>query len=157
MFVSGQCSIKFNRTIMKTKILVLSATVLFVIAIFSACKKDNSSSSTNNTDEASIQSDDQARFSNATDATANDADAALELSPSFSGRLDRSQVTFCNAAAVYDSVSNPRTITITYNGADCFGSTTRTGVVVLSMAQGVHWKNAGAAITITYQNLKITR
>lgn len=143
---------------MKTKIVVLSASILFVIALFSACKKDNSSNtSNNNSDEASVQSDDQARFSNATDATANDADAALELSPSFSGRLDRSQVTFCNAAAVFDTVSNPRTITITYNGADCFGATTRTGVVILSMAQGVHWKDVGAAITITYQNLKITR
>jgi hypothetical protein len=141
---------------MKTKIIVLSATIFFVIAIFSACKKDNSTSN-DNSNEASVQSDDQARFSNATDAVANDADAALELSPSFSGRLDRSQITFCNAAAVFDSVSNPRTITITYNGADCWGATTRTGVVVLSMAQGVHWKDVGAAITITYQNLKITR
>ncbi|HEY1870216.1 MAG TPA: hypothetical protein VGG71_04115, partial [Chitinophagaceae bacterium] len=116
-----------------------------------------SSSTSDNSNEASVQSDDQARFSNATDAVANDADLALELSPSFSGRLDRSQITFCNAAAVFDSVSNPRTITITYNGADCWGATSRTGVVVLSMAQGIHWKDAGAAITITYQNLKITR
>jgi hypothetical protein len=58
---------------------------------------------------------------------------------------------------VVDTASNPRTITITYNGNNCLVNRTRTGVVKISMAQNVRWKNAGAVITVTFQNLKITR
>ena len=92
------------------------------------------------------------------DGVANDANIALEGSAAFSGRTtDQNQNLICNATVVRDSLSNPRTITITYNGASCFGNTSRTGVVVLSMLGDTHWKNAGAVITVTYQNLKITR
>ena len=142
---------------MKNKILLLPATILFLVAIFTACKKEKGSSSSDNTTEASQQSDDQARVSNVTESSANDADVALEISPSFSGRLAHTQTTVCHAAVVFDSLSSPRTITITYDGADCWGSTTRTGVVVLSMAQGVHWKDVNASISLTFQNLKVTR
>lgn len=142
---------------MKKKILLFSATTLFLVAIFSSCKKENGSSN-DNTTEASVQSDDQSRFSSEVDAVATDADAALENSASFSGRYTQSQSTIiCDATLVYDSVSNPRTITITYNGGGCWGTRTRTGTVILSMAQGVHWKDAGAQLNVTFQNLKITR
>jgi len=40
---------------------------------------------------------------------------------------------------------------------NCFGTHTRNGVVVISMPAGQHWKDAGAALTITFQNLKIKR
>ena len=142
---------------MKNKILISAAVLLFVVAIFTACKKDNNSTS-DNTTEASAQSDDQQRYSNETEAVANDADVALEVSPSFSGRLDRAQLNpySCDAAVVFDSVSNPMTVTITYSG-NCLGSRTRTGSVVLSMAKGSHWKDAGASVELTFNNLKITR
>lgn len=142
---------------MNKKILLSLASVLFLAALFTACKKETGATA-DNTAEASIQSDDQARVSTEVDAVANDANAALETSSSFSGRFTEAQSTVvCDATLVYDSVSNPRTITITYNGGNCWGSRVRTGVVTISMAQGVHWKDPGAAITITFQNLKITR
>src|SRR5215475_14234129 len=100
---------------MKKKILLSLASVLFLVAIFTACKKENGASS-DNTTEASVQSDDQARVSGEVDAVANDADVALESSASFTGRYSQSQVNLiCDAAVVYDSFSNPRTISITYN------------------------------------------
>jgi hypothetical protein len=141
---------------MKKKILLSLVSTFFLVAIFTACKKENGASS-DNTTEASVQSDDQARVSGEVDAVANDADAALETSTSFSGRYSQPQVIICDATLAFDTVSNPRTITITYSGSNCWGSRTRTGAVVISMAQGVHWKDPGAAITITFQNLKITR
>jgi hypothetical protein len=49
------------------------------------------------------------------------------------------------------------TITITYDGTNCLGNRTRTGTVVISMAQGTKWKDAGAAVTVTFQDLKIKR
>jgi hypothetical protein len=48
-------------------------------------------------------------------------------------------------------------ITITYHGTNQAGDRDRTGKIILSMAKGAKWKNAGTAVTITYQDLKITR
>jgi hypothetical protein len=141
---------------MKTKIILFLATVFFFVAIFTACKKEDSSPQNDNSAEASVQSDDQSRFSSEMDAVGNDADIALENSASFTGRTSQiQQDSICGATAVYDLVN--RTITITYNGANCNGLRTRTGTVILSMAQGIHWKDVGAAITVTFQNLTITR
>jgi hypothetical protein len=141
---------------MKKQILLLTIFIFALLLSFTACKKEKGNT-TDNTTEATTQTQDQSVFSDEVDASANDADAAVEFSPSFTGRNQQVQTTICNATAVYDSISNPRTITITYNGANCFGTATRTGVVVLSIAQGVHWKDAGAVVTITFQNLAITR
>jgi hypothetical protein len=143
--------------IMRQKIF-LFALLAFSLS-FTACKKESSSSSSNTdkTAEVSAQVDDQSRFSSETDAVSNDADVALESSSSFAGRPDQTQSLICDATIVVDTLSDPRTITITYNGTNCAGNRTRTGVVVISKPAGVHWKNAGAAITITYQDLKITR
>jgi hypothetical protein len=142
---------------MKKKILLSLASTLFLVAIFTACKKETGASN-DNTTEASTQSDDQERVSSEVDAVANDADVAVEASTSFTGRYSQSQLNLiCDATIAFDTVSNPRTITITYNGSNCWGNKTRTGSVVIAMTQGVHWKDAGATITITFQNLKITR
>jgi hypothetical protein len=139
---------------MKAKILFLAVSVFALT--FTSCKKD-SSGSEDYTAEASTHADDQSRFSAEIDAVANDADAMLETTAGFAGRQQRPQGLICDATVVVDTTVNPRTITITYNGSNCLGNRTRTGVVVLSMAQGVRWKNAGAAISITFQNLKVTR
>jgi hypothetical protein len=141
---------------MKTKILFCLATLFLFVAMFTACKKENSKPNDDNSVEASVQSDDQSRFSSEIDAVANDADLALENSSSFTGRtLQSQQDSICDATAVYDLVN--RKITITYNGANCGGFRSRTGTVVLSMASGIHWKDQGASITVAFQNLKITR
>jgi hypothetical protein len=142
---------------MKKQVLLLSTSIFFLATIFTACKKETSPADDSNATEVSVQSDDQARFSTEIEAVANDADLALESSSNFAGRMNGVQTIICDATLVFDTVSNPRTITITYSGVNCWGSRTRTGVVVLSMAQGVHWKNAGATLTVNYQNLKITR
>jgi len=63
----------------------------------------------------------------------------------------------CGATTVLDTLSNPRTITITYNGLDCSGTRTRTGTIVLSMASNTRWKNAGAVINVSFQNYKVKR
>jgi len=123
---------------------------------FAACKKDSKSDNTENTDMAT-HADDQSEVSGEVEAVANDADIALESNVSFSGRYQGTQGLICDASIVVDTTSNPRTITITYDSTNCFGNRVRTGVVVISTAQGVRWKNIGAAVTVTFQNLKITR
>jgi hypothetical protein len=149
---------KTNLYIMKKSIIYLSVVTLSLAVIFTACKKDGAAK-TDNTAEVSTQTDDQSRVSGETDAVTNDVDVALEASsPAITGREEGVQTPIiCDATVVTDSVSNPRTITITYNGTNCAGNRSRTGSVVISMAAGVHWKNAGAVINVAYQNVKITR
>jgi len=147
---------------MKTKIVLFLATVLFFVAIFSACKKENSNPKTDESTEMAVQSDDQSRFSNEIDAVATDADISMEKSPGFTNRLSQGQsllldTSVCDANVAYDVASDPRTITITYNGGNCWGTRIRTGKVIVSMAQGMHWKDPGAHLTLTFQDLKITR
>src|SRR5258708_22962687 len=115
-------AIKTNPYNMKRKILLLSATGFFLVAVFTGCKKETGSS-TDNTTEASIQSDDQARVSTEVEAVANDADVAMESSTNFSGRYDQvQQPIICDATLLYVSVSNPITVTITYNSRNCLTS-----------------------------------
>lgn len=139
---------------MKAKILSLAAIIFSFSFIFTACQK-NPVNDADYSNESSVHSDDQSRFSGEMDAVADDAGAALDATPGFSGRGEQIQI--CNATVVVDTLSNPRTITITYNGPNCLGNRTRTGVVVISMAQGVRWKNAGAIVNVNIQNLRITR
>jgi len=144
---------------MKIKILLLASITFCMAIIFNACKKDNSAASslTTQTTQLTTQAADQAQVSTEVDAVNNDADASLESSTAFSGRGQQVQGLICDATVVIDTTSNPRTITITYNGTNCLNNRTRTGVVIISIPQGIHWKDAGAAVTFTFQNLKITR
>ena len=139
---------------MKAKILSFAALIFSFSFIFTACQK-NPVDDTDYSNESSVHSDDQSRFSSEIDAIADDAGAALDATPGFSGRGEQIQV--CNATVVVDTMSNPRTITITYNGLNCWGNRSRTGVVVISMAQGIRWRDAGAVVNVNAQNLRITR
>lgn len=138
---------------MKKQFLYFSLAFSFV---FTACQK-NTVDNTDYSSEVATHSDDQSRFSTDVDAVTDDANLAVESSGSFTGRPGDIQSVICDATIAVDTMSNPRTITITYNGTNCLGNRTRTGVVVIAMAQGVHWRDAGAVLTVTYQNLRITR
>ncbi|HEY4335845.1 MAG TPA: hypothetical protein VGM89_08110 [Puia sp.] len=143
-----------------------------------ACKKSTNSTDTagqTNTD-LDAQSNDQTTVSDATDDIANDVNTSLTATGSATGSsvtpgirygttttgggldtLKQAQQLICDATIVADTISNPHTITITYNGANCGGTRTRTGVIVASIPSGMHWKDAGAIVTVSIQNLKITR
>jgi hypothetical protein len=141
---------------MKKQVSLLSVLAICITMGFVACKKESSTNNNTGSADVSKHSDDQARFSGAVDGVSNDADIALESSTNFTGRGQQVE-TICDATVAVDTVSNPRTITITYNGTSCWGAYTRAGVVVISMAQGVHWKDAGAIVDVNYHNLIVTR
>src|SRR5205085_10139999 len=102
---------------------------------FAACKKE---AANNNNDEITTHSDDQSQFSTEIDAVANDADVAIESTSSFSGRYQGIQGIICDATVAVAANSNPNTITVTYDGTNCLGGFhTRSGVVIISMPQGV--------------------
>lgn len=135
---------------------------VFTLAIFTtltSCKKDETSSNNDPAPEIAAHSDDQNRISGELDAVANDANIALESDAAFSGKLLNPQDInlICGATTVVDTLSNPRTITITYNGLNCPGTHMRTGTVILSMAAGTRWKDVGAVLNVQFNNFKIKR
>ncbi len=154
---------------MKTRFFLSLAVIVTLSLFFVSCTKESGSGSTETdyTTESTVHTDDQSRFSGEIDGVANDADLALEVTTGFAGRPgtteDGGAVTndlnniICDASVAIDTLSSPRKITITYNGNNCLGTRTRTGVVVISMEPATRWKNAGAVLNVTFQNLKITR
>ena len=143
---------------MQTNFRLLPVITLAVLTGLTACKKENSKPPPDSNQQLTTHADDQNRISSQIDAVANDVSFSIESSAAFSGRMQNTLgLTTCDASVSFDSVSNPRKITITYSGTNCNGSFKRTGSVVASMPANVHWKDQGATITVTYQNLKVTR
>ena len=172
---------------MKTTILTRCAMALMIAGVgFLACNKSAlNSSSTDATSPTSLQTaaDDQSQVSYESDAVTDDVNTSLNGQASVSGSsitaegsatittlgmnhvdsagagggivIDNQSI--CDASISYADTNGARTITITYNGTNCSGNRTRTGVVVISIPNGVYWKNPGAAVTVDIENLTITR
>lgn len=138
--------------------LIIAAAFLLSIS-FVSCKKTDTGID-NNTDLA-IHSDDQSRVAAETDAVANDANASIEQFAAFGGKYTTSNSStsslICGATAVLDSTATDRRITITYDGTNCGGTRTRTGIVVLTIPLTSRWRDMGAVLTVNVQNLRIVR
>ena len=149
---------------MKSRKMTTALLAILVVSFsLTACKKTASSSIKNTSDSAQIQSNDEAMANKETDDVTNDATGAVEgTGGSFAARPDSASPIFaffpCDASITFDTTTTPtRSIVITYNGINCSGTRTRTGSVTISFSDTLHWRNAGDTITITYNNLKITR
>ena len=156
---------------MKTNQFIKISLMAFSLSlVFVACKKDNNGSSNVTPATADLQTstDDQTMASNENDVVTNDVNTSLEnggssfrifADPNASDASMRIDGIFpvCDATLSYDTAGATKSLTITYTGGNCAGNRTRTGTIVISEAKGVHWKNAGAVVTISIQNLKITR
>jgi hypothetical protein len=145
--------------------------------LFAACSKSssNSNNSATTTSDSALatQADDQSRVSTETDAAFDDVNTSMSASSSVSGasqtpsirfgvgvtgaNADTIQTSICDATVIVDSVDNPRTITIVYNGSNCNLTRTRTGTITISIPQGVEWRDQGAQVTVTFTNFMITR
>jgi hypothetical protein len=162
---------------MKTKTLyrLLFASTISGL-LFAACSKSSSSSSSSDTSQTDLQTqaDDQARVSNETDAAFNDVSTAMTSQLTITGSSLQPNVRYgvetdggnqdtvknsyiCNAMVTYDTVDNPHTITITYNGKTSDSLRTRTGSIVISWEAGTHWTTAGDTVYVQFENLAITR
>ncbi len=147
---------------MKLKNLFLT-TLFFAFAVgFNSCKKDNNKSTTTDTStEASTQSSDQIMYTNESDAATDDVSAAIDadggsLNGRAAGVSSFPYSLSCDANVTVDTTSSNHTITLTYSGG-CSGTRTRTGTIVASFSSDFKWANAGAQITITFKNFKVTR
>ncbi len=169
---------------MKTTNLLRITILGAAVGLVFACNKssvNSGSTGTNSNADLATQADDQAQVSNEDEAVTNDVNTALYNQPSTAGssvtastsgsttQVDNLQVAvngvgpianiICDATVVVtiDSTAGTKTITITYNGTNCWGNRTRTGVVVITEALGVYWRTPGAVVNVSIQNLTITR
>lgn len=145
---------------MKMNIRLLTVLTLSVFTTLTACKKEATppkEEEVTTTQQMTTHSDDEARVSAEMDAVVNDANTVLESNTSFGGKFQSIESMICDATVTFDTVSNPRKITVTYDGSICSGNRTRTGVIVISMPAGVRWKDSAATVTVNYQNLRFSR
>jgi hypothetical protein len=154
--------------------------MLTCISIYS-CKKDTSATSGTSSSDISTSADDQQQVSNESEIINNDANTALNGQSDFSGSLSSNasisgntvvndvkgtngvsdlinvHQLICDATITYDTANGQRTVTIVYDGTNCWGNRTRNGTITISMPVGQRWKNAGAVATVNITDLKITR
>ncbi len=175
-FMTGSWSHIKPTLYMKTNNLYRAILMIAIITIAFSCKKNTTDSADGSTaTDLQTQADDQSQISNEDEILNDDANAALYSQPAVSGNSiitegsasiavnSVSQSTtdvpppICDATIALDSTADARTLTITYNGQSCWGNRTRSGTVVISIPKNTFWKEAGAAVTVSIQNLKITR
>lgn len=144
---------------MKKRSSMLLLMTMAVAFFFTSCKKTDATADGNT--NIATQSDDQSRFASGMDDVANDANDIAGSYPEFNGRgsVVSDVVTNipCNATAVLDSTGSVRRVTVTYNGPNCNQTRSRTGVVVITLPLTQHWGDVGAVLTISSQDLRITR
>ncbi len=143
---------------MKQKLLAFLTVALCTGLLFTACKKsDNTDNSTTRNAQMATQADDESMLSGEMDDAAKDVTMVIESDNSFSGNNAVLERMVCDATIAVNKDSDPMTMTITYDSASCSAARLRSGVIVVSMAKGTEWKNAGATVMVTYHDLKITR
>ncbi len=127
----------------------------FALLISSAaCKKDSPSATEKDDPEIAVHADDEAFFTAETDALFANVNDVLDDGYASPRRQDN---IICDASVAVNLLSNPQTITVTFNGGECLGSKTREGVIILSAPMGTSWQNKGASFSIEYKNFRVTR
>jgi len=146
---------------MKTNIKLIMAFAIAMSVVFTSCKKTDTVDNTDNSNELSTHSEDQARVSGDVDDVADDVNGVVDGFDAFTGsrtyNTDNPNSVICNGTAVLDSTATDRRITITYNGVNCVGNRIRDGIVIVTMPLATRWRDVGAVITVTTQSLRITR
>jgi hypothetical protein len=142
---------------MQNNVRSLLAFSLMLLTLFTACNKEDAPQQEDAaSSESRIHAEDQNQVSATLDAVSLDLNVALESNASFGGRVMGGD-TICGATIRFDTTANSKRITITYSGNDCQGTVLRTGLVTVTMPSGVRWKDAGAVLTVTYDNFKVVR
>ncbi|HLI92772.1 MAG TPA: hypothetical protein VKU83_04160, partial [Puia sp.] len=147
---------------MKTTLLYRFLFVIAFTGALSSCNKSNSSNNSTSNADLQTNSDDATRVSTETDAAFNDVNSAMTAQYSVTGAATGREMQqrvldgpggsvdsglICDGTITMDTASNPRTITITYNGNNCSLNRTRKGNIVISWPAGQLWRDSGAVVT----------
>ena len=128
---------------------------LALFSLLQSCQKTSVKEETlkDNESELVAHSEDQTMVSAEMEAITNEANVPLDKDLAAGVQ----EPSICSATLTYENSGGFKKVIINYNGADCSGFRSRSGIVIISMASSLHWKDTGTAITVTYQDLKITR
>jgi hypothetical protein len=141
---------------MKISILNRFLAVFLISFAIISCKK-NSDDKVDFATESSVQTEDQNNVASENDNLANDINAVVDNYGVLTGRTNNLFPPPCDATITVDSISTPKKVTITFNGSTCNPLRKRTGTIVVTMPTQGRWRDAGAEITVSIQNVKITR
>lgn len=141
---------------MKISILNRFLAVFLISFAFISCKK-NTDDKVDFTTESAVQTEDQNNVANENDNLANDINAVVDNYGVLTGRTNNLFPPPCDATITVDSISTPKKVTITFNGSTCNPLRKRTGTIVVTMPTQGRWRDAGAEIIVSIQNVKITR
>lgn len=147
---------------MKINFRLVTMASLTLLAFFTSCKKETAASTDTDAQtatEITAHSEDYNDVSNSINDADNDINLALEASASISGKMSGSLGLngACNTTLAVDSAANPKTATITYNGNNCIGTYFRSGSIKITAPADMRWRNAGAAVTVQFQDIKFKR
>ena len=143
---------------MQKNVLLTAALIVLMAATFISCTKTAVSNVPAENVKIAVAADKQTRFSKELISFANDANILLQSKTSVNGKIENELGTLCNVTASRDtSGANYNILTLSYNGLNCAGTANFNGLVVLSIAKTSHWKDTGAVLNCSFENLKITR
>ena len=149
---------------MKINVRLFSIASMALLITIASCKKEASDNpadtDTQTATEIQTHSADYNTVSDNVNDADNDVSVAVEASASVSGRLSNNfRITGdCGVSVSIDSTSLPKTITLTYDGNNCAGTYHRTGSIKVTLPGGdLRWRNPGATISVSFQNVKYTR
>jgi hypothetical protein len=150
---------------MKSNKFTMALLAMLAISLtFTACKKDAASSTVTSSDSTQTQADDEALTNNSTDDATNDATTALEGSggsfasrPDSAGNVPPGITPPTDGHVGFDTSAIHKAITVTYDGVNNGSACTRTGSIRITFDTSLHWKDAGATVTINFDSLRIRR
>lgn len=125
---------------------------LGLILTFSSCKKANDATVADDT----VNGKDQVTMTNAMNATMDDASLAADQTQNLSRSANGGNAwqNICGSTVV-DTGTN-HTITITYDGTTECNGVTRSGTVTIALSGAAKWREAGATLTVTINNVVVT-
>jgi len=140
--------------------------IAFIGSMTVGCKKNDTTTTTpaDDTQQQATSADDENRVQTESDQALDDANTAIQLVPTASGRLDGIEGgginPICNTTIDTTNKASG-IIKIIYNGLNCDGTKSRTGNIKIQLSSPggnvTKWKTQGATLTLTFDTLKITR
>ncbi len=146
---------------MKTKKIMKYLMVAAIIGfIFTGCKKKETTAPTAVDDSAkqSTSASDQSNVENESGKSLDDANAAMDGNSAL-----RTGTSLCNVT-IDSTAKSTGLIVLTYTGINCDNTRSRSGSISIQLPYNsisaspvvTGWHNAGATITLTYNNYKVT-
>jgi hypothetical protein len=153
---------------MKNSIQKISGLLICFVLTFASCKKSDVNTGDISPDNTVVElgkiSTNQANFAEEMDESDAEINELLSMAEySLDGivaQVDTVRQPVCGSTVIRDTLNGLKRLVISYNGQTCNfprGSITRSGSIIVSMPLGVRWVDAGAALTVSFNQFSVTK